>query len=267
MHKLLPLLLVPALVSCGCNSRSEPARDSVSMDTKGTGDHPRKELGDQPVAKESAWTWAYFLSAEDKKAVEGVAGGRNQSLTVYRVDEVVSVRGKPGVILAPGATLVRVETASKLPALGEGKTPGLLFHGVPQHLHYTTGEQRADLAKRSRPEVPPGKDTLAVIIPIRKSAAWWALPQDERLAHFKKKGDNPGHTAIGAKYADRIYRKLYHTRYAVETRDHDFITYFEFDRAHTDDFKSLLAQLRDPKQNPEWNFVDREYEIWLTKVE
>ena len=73
--------------------------------------------------------------------------------------------------------------------------------------------------------------------------------------------------SIGANYVDRIHRKLYHTRYAVETRDHDFITYFEFDRAHTDDFQRLLTALRDPERNPEWKYVDREYEIWMTKME
>ena len=109
--------------------------------------------------------------------------------------------------------------------------------------------------------------TVAVIIPIRKKAVWWAMPTDERMAYFQKKADKVGHTAIGAKYVDRIYRKLYHTRYAVESTDHDFITYFEFERKHIDDFKSLLGQLRDPQQNPEWGFVDREYEIWTTKTE
>jgi chlorite dismutase len=138
---------------------------------------------------------------------------------------------------------------------------------VPQHLEYTSKAERADLTKRSRTELPPGKDTVVVVIPIRKSAAWWALAQDERNAHFRKQGDQIGHTAIGAKYVERIYRKLYHTRYAVETTDHDFITYFEFDRSHTDDFKSLLANLRDRKKNPEWKYVDREYEIWMTKRE
>jgi hypothetical protein len=84
---------------------------------------------------------------------------------------------------------------------------------------------------------------------------------------FRTRGDKVGHTAIGADYVERIYRKLYHTRYAVETTDHDFVTYFEFERKHEGDFKALCAKLRDPKQNPEWNFVDREYEIWMTKVE
>lgn len=271
MEKLLAILLVFALGTCGCGSRSAASKDGVPTGKKetggGTADHPKKEAGDKPMATESAWTWGYFFATGDKTSVEGLAGGRGQSLTVYRVDKVVSVRGKSGVNIAPGATMVRVETASKLPAPAGEKGPSLLFHGVPQHLQYTSGEQRADLNKRSRSELPPGKDTVAVVIPVRKSAAWWALPHDERHAHFQKKGDKIGHTAIGAKYADRIYRKLYHTRYAVETKDHDFITYFEFERTHTEDFKSLLAQLRDPDQNPEWNFVDRESEIWMTKLE
>src|SRR5207302_1738674 len=143
----------------------------------------------------------------------------------------------------------------------------LLFHGVPQHLQYTSGPQRDDLNRRARAELPPSKDTRAVLIPIRKSAAWWAMPHDQRHAYFQKRDGQLGHTAIGAAYVDKIYRKLYHTRYAVESADHDFVTYFEFAREHEGDFQALCAQLRDPRQNPEWNFVDREYEIWMTKLE
>jgi Chlorite dismutase len=270
MKQKVSFLLIVILGAFGCGSPTEAQNGGVPPGEKekaresGEG---KKKPDTGPMAKESAWPWGYFFLAADKASVEGLAGKRKQSLTVYRVDKVVAVRGEPGVKLDPGATLVRVETASKLPLLQETKTAALLFQGVPQHLQYTTGAQRADLNKRSRSELLPGKDTVVVVIPIRKSAAWWALPHDERLAHFQKKGDKIGHTAIGAKYVERIYRKLYHTRYAVETKDHDFITYFEFDRAHTDDFKSLLTQLRDPQQNPEWNFVDREYEIWMTKTE
>lgn len=270
MKQKVSFLLVVILAVFGCGNPPESPNDALPPGEKEKGQQPsetKKKPETGPMAKESAWTWGYFFSAADKASVEGLAGGRKQSLTVYRVDKVVAVRGKPGVKLDLGAILVRVETASKLPLLSEPKPAALLFQGVPQHLQYTTGAQRADLNKRSRAEVPPGKDTVVVVIPIRKSAAWWALPHDERLAHFQKKGDKIGHTAIGAKYVERIYRKLYHTRYAVETTDHDFITYFEFERAHTDDFKSLLTQLRDPQQNPEWNFVDREYEIWMTKSE
>jgi hypothetical protein len=220
-----------------------------------------------PMAKESAWTWGYFFADKDVGKAKVLFGERKHSVNVYRVDKVVPVQGKAGVSLDPGSTLIRIESAARLPERDESTAPKLLFHGVPRHLEYTTGAQRADLTKRSRAEVPAGKDTIAVIIPIRKNAKWWALPTDERMAYFQKQGDKIGHTAIGAKYVERIYRKLYHTRYAVESTDHDFITYFEFERRHTDDFKSLLSQLRDPQQNPEWNYVDREYEIWLTKSE
>src|SRR5262249_7421222 len=189
--------------------------------------------------------------------------GRKSSVTAYRVDQIVAVRGEPGVAIKPGSTLVRVETAARLPATAE--SPKLLLKGVPQHLEYMSKAQRDKLS--SRPEFPPSGDTVAVVIPIRKSDAWWALAHDERAVHFEQTEGKKGHTAVGAPYVDRIHRKLYHTRYAVETRDHDFITYFEFERKHTDDFKRLLAGLRDTEQNPEWKYVDHEYEIWMTKQE
>jgi hypothetical protein len=269
MRQLLGALGLISLLGLGCANAPEPPTGNAKSGATGdqAAKRPKKGPKRAPVVKESAWTWAYFFAGPDKASVAKLFGERKQSLSVYKVESLVAVRGKPGLDIKPGSTIIRVETAAKLPAVAETKTPALLLHGVPQHLHYTSKEQRDDLAKRSRAELPPSKDTVAVIIPIRKSPAWWALPHDQRQAHFQKKGDKIGHTAIGARYADRIYRKLYHTRYAVETTDHDFITYFEFKRSHTDDFKSLLKQLRDPDQNPEWNFVDREYEIWTTKVE
>jgi hypothetical protein len=249
-------MVVVALVISGCEGAKESGADQPKPKTDGAA-----------MATESAWTWGYFFAAPDKASVKPLFGDRKQSITVYRVDKVVPVRDKPGVNIDAGSVLVRVESPARLPGTTQGKTPALLFRGVPQHLEYTTAEERADLNQRSRSELAPGKDTIVVVIPIRKSAAWWVMSHDERNAYFHKKGDKAGHTAIGARYAERIYRKLYHTRYAVETTDHDFITYFEFDGAHTDDFKSLLAQLRDPQKNPEWAFVDREYEIWMTKTE
>src|SRR6266404_7407184 len=50
-----------------------------------------------PVAKESAWTWGYFFAAPDKASVQGLAGERKQSLSLYKVHSIVPVRGKPGV--------------------------------------------------------------------------------------------------------------------------------------------------------------------------
>jgi hypothetical protein len=271
MRQALGAIVLLSFLALGCENTSErPTSDAKSGASETGGEVaklPKKGQEGPLMVKDSAWTWAYFFASPDKASVAQLFGNRKKTLSLYKVEKVVAIRGKLGVDVKPGSTIVRLETAAKLPAAAEAKMPRLLLQGVPQHLQYTTKEQRDDLAKRSRAELPPSPDTVAVIIPIRKSAAWWALPHDERQAHFQKKGDKIGHTAIGAKYAERIYRKLYHTRYAVETTDHDFITYFEFERSHTDDFKSLLQQLRDPEQNPEWRFVDREYEIWAAKTD
>ena len=168
MRTSLAALLILSIVQLGCGSSKKPAPE--------VGD----EVADRPQNKreagmdtESAWTWGYFFAPADKSTVQRLAGDRESSLTPYRVDRVVPVRGAPGVTIEPGTTLVRLETGAKL-----AKPPALLFQGVPQHLQYTSGAQRADLNQRSR-----------------------------------------------------------------------------------------ATKLRDPKSNPEWEFVDREYEIWMTKTE
>ena len=63
-----------------------------------------------------------------------------------------------------------------------------------------------------------------------------------------------------------MYRKLYHSRYTFSPVPYDFLTYFEFNQAYTDDFKRLLHELRETTRNPEWKYIEREYEIWMTKA-
>ena len=170
MNRTFTILAVLSIAGVGIDASAQP-------ETK------RKET---PMVKESAWTWGYFFADKDPARVKALFGERKQAINVYRVDKIVSVKGKPGVSLDTGSTLIRVESAAKLSEPGEAG-PKLLFHGVPRHLDYTTSKQRADLTKRSRAELPPGKDTVAVIIPIRKNAKWWALPTDERMAFFQKR--------------------------------------------------------------------------------
>jgi len=128
------------------------------------------------------------------------------------------------------------------------------LRGVVQHLHYTTQDERTGLTARSRAEL--GSGATAVLIPIRKSAEWWAMAHDQRGEHFHKK-----HTPIGAPYVERVFRKLYHARYLGSP--YDFLTYFEFQPADADYFRQLLAELRATE---EWKYVEEEYEVWLTKL-
>ena len=173
-------------------------------------------------------------------------------ITRYAVDRVNPVRGRALEGVAPGARLTRIESEERPGA------PGAPLTGVTTHLVYTSAAARRELTVSPAPESGP----TAVLIPISKSAAWWALAQDERQAHFERAA---GHLSVGLPYSDRIFRRLYHARH-LPGAVWDVLTYFEFPRDRTEEFESLLAGLRDPQKNPEWSFVERETEVWMTKL-
>jgi hypothetical protein len=188
-------------------------------------------------------------------------------LTRYTIESCRAVVG-PAPAIGPGlaGAMLRVESGEpvKLP----GIDAGLQFRGTAQHLNYTGAGQRVDLEARSRgPIEEPG--TVCVMIPIAKSAAWWQLPVEERTASFQRGAEHHQHVAIGAPYVERIYRKLYHSRYCGGPESpipYDFVTYFEFPEAETGAFQELLAGLRDPKRNPEWAYVTNEFEVWMRRT-
>ena len=99
--------------------------------------------------------------------------------------------------------------------------------------------------------------TAAALIPIQKSAAWWALPQDERRAVFE---DRSHHIAASLGYLPRIARRLHHGRDLGEP--FDFVTWFEFAPADAAAFDELCAALRATE---EWSFVEREVEVRLIR--
>ncbi len=230
-----------------------------------TGSAEKKIKGE---TKPSPHTWVSFLAGSNETMSNVQGTNQGDRLSKYRVREVIPVLGEAPTNIVAGWSITRVETTIPI-LLEESLSPGdslVRFYGVTQNLHYTSDAQRQELVKRARPELEPSEDTTAVLIPIRKSEEWWKLAQDQRQAYFQKSDNREGHTAMGAKYVDRVFRKLYHSRYLNAVLGYDFLTYFEFNDAYKNDFKALLAELRDPKGNPEWNYVNREFEIWMTKI-
>ena len=216
-------------------------------------------------------TWVFFVANADEARLRQITDSSpNAKINRYRIDQVIPVVGTPPIGLAPDLPLVRIESSTPLllaqPSLASLHDRETVFHGVTQTLHYTASIQRQELDQRSRPELEASKDTTVVLIPIGKSLAWWQLAQDERQAHFQTKGAQPGHTAIGLAYVDRVYRKLYHSRYTFPLVPYDFLTYFEFHQVYKNDFQMLLHELRDTTRNPEWRYTELEYEIWMTRV-
>jgi hypothetical protein len=130
------------------------------------------------------------------------------------------------------------------------------LRGVAAHVRYAERREKATLDAVSPPLGRP-EATRAALIPIRKTAEWWALAQDERRAIFEERSR---HITESSKYLPRVARRLYHARDLGEP--FDFLTWFEFAPQHAAAFDELLAILR---ASEEWTFVEREVEIRLTR--
>lgn len=147
------------------------------------------------------------------------------------------------------------ESGAKIPA-----TPAAwVLHGLPSNARYTDAEEKAALLAKQeglgRPEA-----TCAALLPIRKTAAWWDLPQDARRRVFEAQSH---HTQIGLRYLPAIARRLYHCRDLSTAEPFDFLTWFEFRPEDEPAFDHLLAELR---RSPEWTYVDREVDVRLVRI-
>ncbi len=140
-------------------------------------------------------------------------------------------------------------------------TPGgaaWALRGVTSNERYVTRPEKEALVKKQAALGRPTADRAA-LIPIRKSAKWWALTQDERRAIFEERSR---HITIGLKYLPAVARRLHHCRDLGESEPFDFITLFDFARADTNAFDDMLAALR---ASEEWTFVEREVDIRLER--
>jgi chlorite dismutase len=163
--------------------------------------------------------------------------------------QVERVRAVIGDALAPVTGLEVVDG-------GVAPAGAWALRGVAGHARYTERHEKRELDPAS-PGLGRPEATCAVMIPIRKSAAWWALAQDERRAVFEEQSR---HIARSLPYLPRIARRLYHARDLGEP--FDFITWFEMAPAHTAAFDELVGALR---ATAEWTFVEREVEVRMVR--
>ena len=180
------------------------------------------------------------MSFEVQTPIVAFVGGGHGA---WRVDRATVLVGDPI------AEVQRLDIRRGMVRADEGRW---VLRGSVSHMRYTTRDESLTLNSKQqglgRPEAICG-----ALIPIRKSAAWWALAQDERRAIYEERSR---HTSIGLEYLPRIARKLHHSRDLGEP--FDFLTWFEFASEHEPAFDGLLARLRDSE---EWRYVDREIDI------
>jgi len=128
--------------------------------------------------------------------------------------------------------------------------------GVISNIRYVERGEQQELTLKQAPLGRSGA-TMAALIPIRKTTAWWNLTQEERRNIFEKKSH---HIAEGVRYLPSVARQLYHSRDIGEP--FDFLTWFEYAPEHSEAFEELVQTLR---KTEEWRFVDREIDIRLMR--
>ncbi|MDX2271716.1 MAG: chlorite dismutase family protein [Cyanobacteriota bacterium] len=133
---------------------------------------------------------------------------------------------------------------------------GWILQGFSSNIRYAI-RQEVDLLRAVQPSLNRSEAICAVLIPIKKSAAWWEMPQDERRAIFEEQSH---HTAVGLDYLPAIARRLLHCRDLEQP--FDFLTWFEFAPQHTSAFDDLLVRMR---ASQEWHYVEREVEVRLRR--
>lgn len=139
---------------------------------------------------------------------------------------------------------------------GTGTATAWTLRGFTSNERYVERPERAALAAVQQPLGRP-EATLAALIPIRKSEAWWDLTQDERRTVLEAQSH---HIAVGLEYLPAVARRLHHSRDLGE--EFDFLTWFEFAPGAAGRFEEMVARLR---ATPEWDYVDREVDIRLTR--
>ena len=175
----------------------------------------------------------------------GFAGGAGGA---WRVTECRAIAGAP-LAQVTRLGVLEGEAASAADA-------AWVLRGITSNERYVTREEKTRLAASS-PALGRAAASRAALIPIRKSAAWWALPQDERRAIFEERSH---HIAASLPYLPRIARRLYHCRDLGEP--FDFLTWFEFAPEHAQAFDDLVATLRGSE---EWAYVEREVDLRLAR--
>src|SRR5262250_3737182 len=128
--------------------------------------------------------------------------------------------------------------------------------GVVSNIRYVERPEQKELTSKQAP-LGRSEATMAALIPIRKTSAWWNLTQEERRSIFENKSH---HIVEGIKYLPSVARQLYHSRDIGEP--FDFLTWFEYAPQHSEAFEDLVRTLRNTE---EWRYVDREIDIRLTR--
>jgi chlorite dismutase len=172
-------------------------------------------------------------------------GGKQGLWQVTRIDNLI------------GVGLETVERLDVINGEPDEINANWVLRGLTSNVRYATRVE-VNALKQIQPTLNRPEALCAALIPIKKTSQWWDLSQDERREIFE---ETSHHNEIGMDYLPAVARRLHHCRDIGEP--FDFLTWFEFAPEHTQAFEVLLERLRATR---EWNFVEREVDIRLTRL-
>jgi hypothetical protein len=179
---------------------------------------------------------------------------------LLRADAVIHVA-------SPAAGPVAEFCAEAVRLVGPAASSNVL-KGVVRSPNYT-GAAMHNFAYAHQVLQQPGANAPnAFLIPMSKTAAWWAKDWMERHTYFLPRYDEAGrmvshgHALAAAAGIPRLMRRTYkNPKEPAPDGAYDFLTYFECADADVPTFHEVCAALRDLTKNPEWRFV-REGPTW-----
>jgi hypothetical protein len=140
--------------------------------------------------------------------------------------------------------------------------------GVVRPPSFTGGAMYDFAYARQRTQEPAAAMPNGFLLPLSKTADWWAKDWMERHTYFLPRYDDAGrkcsdgHALAAAPGVAALMRRTYkHPDERAPLGAYDFVNYFECADADVPTFHAVCAALRDVDRNPEWAFV-REAPTW-----
>jgi hypothetical protein len=137
-----------------------------------------------------------------------------------------------------------------------------ILRGVIRPPSYTGNAMYAYAYRHQAVQQPGPRMPNAFLLPMSKSAAWWAKDWMERHTYFLPSFDDAGrtrsdgHARVAAAGVPCLMRRTYQSQLRpAPPGGYDFMTYFECADADVPTFHAVCAALRDTARNPEWRFV------------
>jgi hypothetical protein len=208
------------------------------------------------------------FGAEEGHPREAVAYLRRVSATPADIPDDGLLRADAVIHVASRAPAPVEEFCAEAVRLLGPLTRPVVLRGVLRPPRYT-GAAMHDFAYARQVLQQPGPAMPnAFLVPMSKTAAWWAKDWMERHTYFLPRYDeagrmlSSGHALAAAAGIPRLMRRTYkNPTEPAPDGVYDFLNYFECADADVPTFHEVCAALRDVTKNPEWRFV-REGPTW-----